>query len=68
LSSVRALQNGQEPPHLVREARRNWFPHIDCFAYLLPRSVPWRQHFDYLSRSAEKQNPAAFSFKQQAVS
>jgi phthalate 4,5-dioxygenase oxygenase subunit len=68
LSSVRALLEGKDPPHLVREAHHNWFPHIDCFAYLLPRSVHWRQHFDYLSRSAEKQNPAAFSFKQQAVS
>ena len=68
LSSVKALQAGNEPPHVVREAQRNWFPHIDCFAYLLPRHVPWRQHFDYLTPSAEKENPAAFSSKPRAVS
>src|SRR5438093_13591939 len=61
LSSVEALQEGREPPHIVREARRNWFPHIDCFAYLLPQAIHWRQHFDYLTISAEKENPAAFA-------
>jgi hypothetical protein len=48
----------------VRDPQRNHFPHIDCFAYLLPRSVPWREHFDYLARSAQKENPAAFPAKQ----
>jgi phthalate 4,5-dioxygenase len=61
LSSVKALQEGREPPHIVREARRNWFPHIDCCAYLLPQAIHWRQHFDYLTISAEKENPAAFA-------
>jgi hypothetical protein len=68
LSSVKALQEGREPIHPVRDEQRNWFPHLDCFAYLLPRSVHWRQHFDYLTASAEKENPAAFSFKRQAAS
>jgi phthalate 4,5-dioxygenase len=61
LSAVKALQNGEEPPHIVREAGRNWFPHIDCFAYLLPPAIHWRQHFDYLTISGEKENPAAFA-------
>ncbi|MGH7823647.1 MAG: Rieske 2Fe-2S domain-containing protein [Candidatus Binatia bacterium] len=60
LSSVKALQDDSEPPHVVREAQRNWFPHIDCFACLLPQTVRWRQHFDYLTPSAQKENPAAF--------
>jgi hypothetical protein len=51
----------------VRDEQRNWFPHIDCFAYLLPRTVPWRQRFDYLTFSAEKENPAAFSAEREAV-
>jgi hypothetical protein len=68
LSSVKAAQEGKEPPHLVHDDQRNWFPHVDCFAYLLPAAVPWRQHFDYLTPSAEKENPAAFSSKQKAVS
>ncbi len=61
LTSVKELQAGKEPPHLVRDAQRNWFPHIDCFACLLPGSAPWRRHFDYLTSSAAKENPAGFS-------
>ncbi|HTN73535.1 MAG TPA: Rieske 2Fe-2S domain-containing protein [Methylomirabilota bacterium] len=68
LNTVKALQNGEEPPHVLRDAEDNWFPHLDCFAYLLPQSVDWRQHFNYLTPSAAKENPAAFSFKQKAVS
>jgi phenylpropionate dioxygenase-like ring-hydroxylating dioxygenase large terminal subunit len=60
LSSVKALRDGQEPLHLVRDKQHNWFPHIDCFAYLLPRSVPWPQRFDYLTPAAQKENPASF--------
>ncbi len=61
LTSVKELQAGKEPPHLVRDAQRNWFPHIDCFACLLPGSAPWWRHFDYLTSSAAKENPAGFS-------
>ena len=68
LTSVKELQAGKEPPHLVRDAQRNWFPHIDCFAYLLPGSAPWRRHFDYLTSSAAKENPAGFSSQRKAVS
>ena len=68
LSAVKELQEGKEPPHLVRDAERNWFPHVDCFAYLLPRNVTWRQHFDYLTESALKENPASFAARQKAAS
>ena len=68
LSAVKALQSGEEPPHIVRESGRNWFPHIDCFAYLLPRTTPWRQHFDYLTSSADKENPAGFVAAQRNAS
>jgi phenylpropionate dioxygenase-like ring-hydroxylating dioxygenase large terminal subunit len=68
LSTVKELQKGKEPPHVVGDARRNWFPHVDCFAYLLPRSVPWRQHFDYLTESAQKENPASFAAQRKAAS
>ncbi len=67
-ATVKELQAGKEPPHLVRDARHNWFPHIDCFAYLLPRSVPWRQHFDYLTESGKKENPASFAARRKAAS
>ncbi len=68
VSAVKELQDGKEPPHLARDAQRNWFPHVDCFAYLLPRSVPWRQHFDYLTESAQKENPASFAAQRKAAS
>jgi hypothetical protein len=35
--------------------------------YLLPSGVQWREHFDYLTATAEKENPAAFTPKQKAV-
>jgi len=68
LSAVMALQEGKEPPHVVRDAERNRFPHIDCFAYLLPADVHWRRQFGYLTATAEKENPAAFPPKKKAVS
>jgi phthalate 4,5-dioxygenase oxygenase subunit len=68
LSSVKAAEEGKEPPHLIRDDERNWFPHIDCFAYLLPKSVHWRQHFDYLTPTAEKDNPSAFAQRQKTAS
>ena len=68
LTAVKELQAGKQPPHLIRDAERNWFPHIDCFAHMLPRNMPWRQHFDYLTPSAQKENPASFASMQQAAS
>jgi phthalate 4,5-dioxygenase oxygenase subunit len=68
LTAVKELQDGKEPPHVVRDPRRNWFPHVDCFAFLLPRNVPWRQHFDYLTESSSKENPASFAARQKAAS
>jgi phthalate 4,5-dioxygenase len=68
LTAVKELKEAKEPPHLVRAAEHNWFPHIDCFAYLLPRNVTWRQHFDYLTESALKENPASFAARQKAAS
>jgi phthalate 4,5-dioxygenase len=68
LTAVKELKEGKEPPHLVRAAERNWFPHVDCFAYLLPRNVTWRQHFEYMTESALKENPASFAARQKAAS
>ena len=68
LTAVKELKKGKEPPHLVRSAERNWFPHVDCFAYLLPRNVTWRQHFDYMTESALRENPASFAARRKAAS
>ena len=68
LNTVRALQEGKEPPHLVRDAGRNWFPHIDSLAQLLPADVDWRRRFNHLTSSAQAENSAAFAPKRKAVS
>jgi phenylpropionate dioxygenase-like ring-hydroxylating dioxygenase large terminal subunit len=68
LDSIKELQQGSEPPHLVFEAARNWFPHIDCFAHLVPKNVSWRQKLDYLTPAACKENPASFAARQKAAS
>src|SRR5712692_5957914 len=68
LSTVKAAQEGKEPPHLIRDEKRNRFPHIDCFAQLMPSGIHWRRHFGYLTETAEKENPAGFTPKQKAVS
>ena len=68
LNAVKEFQQGKEPPHLVRTPERNRFPHIDCFAYLLPRNVTWRERFDYLTEAARKENPASFSARRKAAS
>jgi nitrite reductase/ring-hydroxylating ferredoxin subunit len=68
LTTVKELQSGKEPAHLARASDHNWFPHIDCFAYMLPRDIPWRERFDYLTESARKENPASFSARQKAAS
>ena len=68
LTAVKEFAEGREPPHLVRVTERNWFPHVDCFAYLLPRNVTWRQHFDYLTESAQKENPASFTARRRVAS
>jgi phenylpropionate dioxygenase-like ring-hydroxylating dioxygenase large terminal subunit len=68
LASVKAMQNGTEPPHIVRDRERNWFPHIDCFACLLPRDASWRQRFDYFTATAVKENPASYAARRKAAS
>jgi phenylpropionate dioxygenase-like ring-hydroxylating dioxygenase large terminal subunit len=68
LSAVKDLQNGKDPLHIVRAAEHNRFPHIDCFAHLLPRSLPWHQHFDHLTSSARKENPVSFGARKKVAS
>jgi phthalate 4,5-dioxygenase len=68
LTALKDLQEGKELPHLARKTEMNWFPHIDCFAHLLPRDMPWRQQFNYLTAKAERENPASYSARRKAAS
>jgi phthalate 4,5-dioxygenase oxygenase subunit len=65
LASVKGLQQGKEPPHIVHDAVQNWFPHIDCFACLLPGEQSWRRRFEYLTLSAKTENPESYAAHQQ---
>ncbi len=68
LTAVNELQQGKELPHLIRDDRGNRFPHIDCFAHLVPRNLSWRQKFDYLTPAAGKENPASYTARRKAAS
>lgn len=68
LTAVKDLQNGAEPPHLVRDPQKNWFPHIDCFAHMVPRHIAWREYFGFFTPSAVKENPASYTAKDKAAS
>ena len=68
LRSVKAFQDGAEPPHLVRDAAKNGFPHIDSLAELIPLGVPWREHFKHLTKEAGVNNPKAYAPSRKAAS
>jgi phenylpropionate dioxygenase-like ring-hydroxylating dioxygenase large terminal subunit len=52
LKAVRNLQEGKEPPHIVRDPDKNRFPHVDSIAEVIPSDLPWNQHFKHLTSSA----------------
>ena len=51
INAVRTFQDGGEPPHIVRDASRNYFPHIDTLGETIPAAVHWREHFKHLTQS-----------------
>ena len=42
LRAIRDVQEGREPPHVVRDAARNDFSHIVARKEVLPRTAEWR--------------------------
>jgi phthalate 4,5-dioxygenase oxygenase subunit len=68
LAAIKDTQQGKEPPHVVYDPAHNWFPHVDCFAFLLPEYISWQQHFDYLTVTAKKENPASYAAQRKAAS
>ncbi len=52
IDTVKAFQAGKEPPHIVRAAQNNRFPHIDTFAQTIPAKISWREQFGHLKVSA----------------
>jgi phthalate 4,5-dioxygenase oxygenase subunit len=45
LKTVKDLQAGKEPPHLMHDAASNHFPQIDTFDITVPRGENWRAKF-----------------------
>jgi phthalate 4,5-dioxygenase oxygenase subunit len=68
LTSAKELQVGKEPPHTVFDPAKNWFPHIDCFAHLVPRDLPWHKKFEFLTQTAHKENPMSYAARKKAAS
>jgi phenylpropionate dioxygenase-like ring-hydroxylating dioxygenase large terminal subunit len=52
INAVKQFEEGQEPPHIVRDPAQNSFSHIDTFAQTIPASVHWRDRFGHLKLSA----------------
>jgi hypothetical protein len=52
IDAVKEFQDGKEPPHIVRDATSNRFPHIDTFAQTIPANIHWRDRFAHLKPSA----------------
>jgi nitrite reductase/ring-hydroxylating ferredoxin subunit len=48
LRTIKDLQAGKEPPHLVHDAARNRFPQIDTLDITVPRGQDWRAKFPQL--------------------
>jgi len=51
INAVKQFEEGQEPPHIVRDPAQNSFSHIDTFAQTIPASVHWRDRFGHLKLS-----------------
>ncbi|NIO08911.1 MAG: hypothetical protein GTO40_13210, partial [Deltaproteobacteria bacterium] len=49
LKSVNAVQQGKQPPHIIKDPAKNSFTHIDTLAEVIPGNVHWRQQFSHLT-------------------
>ncbi|NIO08580.1 MAG: Rieske 2Fe-2S domain-containing protein [Deltaproteobacteria bacterium] len=59
LDSAKALQDGEEPPHIVRDPAKNNFGHVDTIAQVIPSNVPWREYFKHLTKTGQAMGSAA---------
>jgi phthalate 4,5-dioxygenase len=48
LRSVKDLQAGKAPPHLIYDHKTNRFPHMDTFDVTVPRGDDWRAKYPQL--------------------
>jgi phthalate 4,5-dioxygenase len=48
IEAARALEVGEEPPHLVFDPAANDMSHVDTLAGVIPAERHWREHFPHL--------------------
>ena len=42
--AIRDVQEGKDPPHVIRDPAQNRFPNIIIYVGVLPTSVEWKDH------------------------
>ena len=51
LRAIRALERGDEPPHVVTQEADNLFTHVDACQVILPCGTDWREALPHLAGS-----------------
>ena len=44
VNAIKAVQEGREPPHVIRDATKNRFPHLVVHSALLPVATDWKEY------------------------
>jgi phenylpropionate dioxygenase-like ring-hydroxylating dioxygenase large terminal subunit len=56
VKAIRDIQDGGEPPHVVRDPSRNRFPHLQVISDLIPGDTDIKQHTKKLEAEARARN------------
>jgi hypothetical protein len=51
--AIKDVQEGREPPHVVRDPRENRFPHLQVISDLIPASTDIKQHTKKVEEEAK---------------
>lgn len=44
LNAIQAVNEGREPPHVIRDSKLNHFPHLVVVSELIHASMDWKEH------------------------
>ena len=50
--AIRDIQEGREPPHVIRTPSQNRFPHLQVVSDLIPSATDFREHTKSLEAEA----------------
>ena len=48
MKAIRDVEDGSDPPHVVRDPEANRFPQIVATYGVIPSSTPWQDHLEQL--------------------